>query len=77
VVGMAATPTNRGYWMVAADGGIFTFGDATFHGSLGGIHLDAPITGMASTPSGNGYWLVAADGGMFTFGDAHFYGSGA
>jgi hypothetical protein len=32
-VGMAATPTGKGYWLVAADGGIFTFGDAVFAGS--------------------------------------------
>ena len=27
VVGMAATPDGRGYWLVASDGGVFTFGD--------------------------------------------------
>ena len=26
---MAATPDGNGYWLVASDGGIFTFGDAT------------------------------------------------
>ena len=25
---MAATPDGKGYWLVASDGGIFTFGDA-------------------------------------------------
>jgi hypothetical protein len=30
---MAATPTGKGYWFVAADGGVFTFGDAPFYGS--------------------------------------------
>ena len=30
---MAATPDGRGYWLVAADGGVFTFGDAPFDGS--------------------------------------------
>jgi hypothetical protein len=30
---MAATPTGNGYWLVASDGGIFSFGDAHFHGS--------------------------------------------
>ena len=34
---MAPTPSGNGYWLVASDGGIFTFGDATFHGSTGGI----------------------------------------
>lgn len=28
VVGMAATPDGLGYWVVASDGGIFTFGNA-------------------------------------------------
>ena len=32
VVGMAATGEGGGYWLVAADGGVFTFGDATFSG---------------------------------------------
>ena len=75
VVGMAATPTGQGYWLVASDGGIFTFGDATFYGSTGAIHLNQPIVGMAATPDGAGYWLVASDGGIFTFGDAGYYGS--
>ncbi len=75
VVGMAATPSGNGYWMVASDGGIFTFGDAPFLGSLGALHLNAPIVGIAPTPSGHGYWMVASDGGIFTFGDARFLGS--
>ena len=60
---------------MAADGGVFTFGDAQFYGSTGGEHLDKPVVGMASNPDGNGYWLVAGDGGVFSFGDAHFHGS--
>jgi hypothetical protein len=68
---------NSGYWLVAADGGIFAFGDAGFFGSQGGQPLNKPVVGMASTPDGKGYWLVAADGGIFTFGDAGFFGSQA
>ncbi|HEY5012201.1 MAG TPA: ice-binding family protein [Acidimicrobiia bacterium] len=68
-------PSGNGYWLVASDGGIFKFGDATFHGSTGAMTLNKPIVGMASTPSGNGYWLVATDGGIFSFGDATFHGS--
>jgi N-acetylmuramoyl-L-alanine amidase len=75
LVGMAATPDGKGYWLVAADGGIFTFGDAAFYGSTGAVVLNKPIVGMAATPDGKGYWLVASDGGVFTFGDAAFYGS--
>ena len=65
----------QGYWVAAADGGIFTFGDAGFYGSTGSVRLNQPIVGMAATASGRGYWLVARDGGIFAFGDAGFYGS--
>ena len=75
VVGIAATADGGGYWLVAADGGVFTFGDARFAGSLGNIALNAPVVGIAATADGGGYWLVAADGGVFTFGDAPFAGS--
>src|ERR1700677_3604034 len=61
--------------MMASDAGIFSFGDASFFGSTGAIHLNDPIVGMAATPDGGGYWLVAADGGIFSFGDAGFHGS--
>jgi hypothetical protein len=68
-------PNGGGYWLVASDGGIFTFDDAAFHGSTGNLKLNQPIVGMAATPTGGGYWLVASDGGIFTFSDVSFYGS--
>jgi hypothetical protein len=71
----STTTTGNGYWEVASDGGIFAFGDAKFHGSMGGIPLNKPVVGVAPTPDGNGYWEVASDGGIFAFGDAKFYGS--
>jgi L,D-peptidoglycan transpeptidase YkuD (ErfK/YbiS/YcfS/YnhG family) len=74
-VTVTGTPDGKGYWIAASNGGVFTFGDASFYGSAGTLHLNAPVVGMASTPDGHGYWLVAADGGIFTFGDASFYGS--
>ena len=73
-----ASPPPRptaGYWLAARDGGVFAFGNAAFHGSLGRVRLAASIVGMAPTADGRGYWLVGSDGGVFTFGDAHFYGS--
>ncbi len=70
----AATPTPA-YWLVASDGGIFSFGGAPYYGSTGGTVLNKPIVGMAATPDGGGYWLVASDGGVFSYGDAQFYGS--
>jgi hypothetical protein len=75
IVAMATTPTGRGYWLAARDGGIFAFGDARYRGAMGGRRLTKPIVGMAATPTGQGYWLAAADGGIFAFGDARFKGS--
>jgi hypothetical protein len=65
----------HGFWVAAADGGVFAVGDAGFYGSTGGLVLNKPIVGMAVTPDQGGYWLVASDGGVFAFGDAGFYGS--
>ncbi len=73
-VGVVADPVG-GYWVVADDGGVFSYAGAHFYGSTGGLHLNKPVVGMAATPDGGGYWLMAADGGIFAFGDAHFYGS--
>ena len=72
---MTAAPDGKGYWFVASDGGIFSFGDAPFDGSTGNLHLNQPVVGMTATPDGKGYWFVASDGGIFSFGDAGFAGS--
>jgi peptidoglycan hydrolase-like protein with peptidoglycan-binding domain len=74
LISMAADPDGRGYWLVAADGGIFAY-DAPFFGSTGALTLNAPVVDMAPTPSGRGYWMVATDGGVFAYGDAGFHGS--
>ena len=71
----ADVPGGGGYWLAAADGGVFAFGDARYYGSMAGTHLKAPIVGITATPDGGGYWLVAADGGVFAFGDANYWGS--
>jgi hypothetical protein len=76
-VGLAITADGKGYWLAQAGGGVFSYGDATFFGSLPGVGITpaAPIVGIAATSDGKGYWLVGADGGVFCFGDARFYGS--
>ena len=74
-VGMTPTSDGNGYWLVASDGGIFTYGDANFYGSAGSIRLNQPIIGMSVTADGGGYTLVATDGGVFNYGDSQFYGS--
>jgi hypothetical protein len=69
------SPAAHGYWLVGGDGGIFTFGSASFQGSTGSLKLSRPVVGITPTTSRQGYWLDAADGGIFAFGDAGFYGS--
>ncbi len=71
----SASSTGQGYWLAAADGGVFTAGNAGFYGSLGSLPLVGPVVAIAPTPDGKGYWLAAMDGGVFSFGDAQFYGS--
>ena len=75
VAGDHFTYAPPGYWLVASDGGIFSFGRAGFAGSTGGMHLNQPVVGMAPSSDDGGYWMVASDGGIFSFGDAAFHGS--
>ncbi len=75
--GSAQNPAGEGYWVATSDGGVFTYGNAKFYGSMAGKKLRAPITDIVPSPTGQGYWLVAEDGGVFTFGDATFFGSPA
>jgi DNA-binding beta-propeller fold protein YncE len=44
---LVAPPPANGYWLVGADGGVFSFGDARFFGSMGGKRLAAPVVGMS------------------------------
>ena len=50
VIGMTATPDGGGYWLVASDGGVFNYGDASFMGSLGSVKLVAPIVATTGQP---------------------------
>jgi hypothetical protein len=67
---------DMGYRLVAADGGVFTFGNAPFFGSTGDVRLNQPIVGMSSLSPAGAYRFVARDGGIFNFGPgATFHGS--
>jgi hypothetical protein len=72
---LADVYTATGYWEVAADGRVFSFG-AGFDGSIS-AKLNQPIVGMARTSNAGGYWFAARDGGVFAFGNAAFHGSAA
>ena len=60
---------------MARDGGVFTYGDGVFHGSVPalGIHV-TDIVGMTVDTATGGYWLVGSDGGVYAF-DSPFDGS--
>ena len=73
-VAIVSTHDGAGYWIAAASGAVFGFGDAHSYGSMTGQTLNAPIVTMAATPDGAGYWLVASDGGVFTLRRRHLLG---
>ncbi len=64
-----------GYWLVAKDGGIFTFGNASFQGASGNNAVPPTIVSMTRTPDNGGYWLVTPKGQVVTYGDAAELGS--
>jgi len=79
LVGIAPTPSGEGYWITAADGGVFAYGDARWLGSVpqvlpAGVRLAEPVVDAVPT-TGTGYWLIASDGGVFAYGDAPWFGS--
>ncbi len=39
----AVSRPSSGYWLTAADGGVFTFGSIPFLGSVGGMKLNSPV----------------------------------
>jgi hypothetical protein len=48
---MAATPTGNGYWLIASDGGLFTFGDAPIFPRRQELPAGVPVVGMALGPA--------------------------
>ncbi|MBW3613778.1 MAG: CAP domain-containing protein [Actinobacteria bacterium] len=75
VAGMAAP--SGGYQLIAADGGVFSFGGAQFAGSGAELGLNEPVVGGANTKTGDGYMLFGRRGGVFAFGSVAFRGSGS
>ena len=72
ILAIARTPDGNGYWLVAADGGVFSYGDAGFYGSLSSKGVtSSSVVAMAATPDGKGYWLIDSSGDVWAFGDAN------
>lgn len=72
-IGQAAL--EEGYWLLASDGGIFTFGHAHFWGSAPASGETGTFTAIAGSPDGRGYWLVTSAGKVDAFGSAESHGS--
>ncbi len=75
---MVPSHDDNGYFMVAADGGIFAFGDAKFEGScydIGGCTQNGIPVAVMPDATGNGYWVVSALGSVYGFGDASYLGA--
>ena len=76
IVGMVPSNDDRGYFMVASDGGVFAFGDAHFAGSCPGIGgCSGSAVAVMPDHSGDGYWVVTTTGSVYTFGDAPYFGA--
>jgi hypothetical protein len=76
IVGMVPSADGGGYFMVAADGGVFAFGDAKFEGSCPSIGgCSGAAVAVMPDATGDGYWLVTSTGGVYAFGDAASYGA--
>jgi hypothetical protein len=68
-----AKTTTTGYWVLARNASLYSFGDSPFLGGPG--EVPAPVVSMAATRTGQGYWILSATGKLTAFGDATFYGS--
>jgi len=70
IVDMAPTPDGLGYWLLAADGTVYSFGDATYAGSAPVPAGGDPAEKIVPGPSSGGYWVVDQDGTATPLGDA-------
>ncbi len=68
IVGMAATPDGRGYWLVGSDGGVFTFGDAPYRGSAVTPNASGGASSVGVMAVGSGYWVPNNLGGVASLG---------
>ncbi len=73
ILGIEPDPAGDGYWLVGDDGGVFSYGNSWYYGSLGG-EFSHEVTMIARTQSGAGYWLCRTNGNVYTFGDAIYSG---
>jgi hypothetical protein len=68
IVAIAGMPAGDGYVIASKTGGVFAFGNATYHGNPD--NLTNPVVDIALTASGRGYHIVTSNGTVHSYGDA-------
>ena len=66
----SASSSSSGYWLSAADGGVFAFGAPFLGSATQRCHLEC--FGLGAAPGGQGYWVVDSSDPEVT----HLYGFG-
>ena len=69
VVGIAATPDGRGYFVLTPSGRVIASGSARNFGSVA-VPSGSSVAGIAATADGNGYWIAFTNGRVVGLGDA-------
>lgn len=64
IVSIAYTPGSKGYWMAAADGGVFAYGNAVFSGSVTVPTPPASVTNCRAPGVANNAFPCAASTGV-------------
>ncbi|HET6966438.1 MAG TPA: NlpC/P60 family protein [Acidimicrobiales bacterium] len=73
--GPTATTPVDGYWVVTANGGVFTHGNLAFYGSAKAGTPGGDTVALVPTTDGKGYWMASAKGQVQAYGDAVDFGS--
>ncbi len=69
-IAITAAQDADSYWVVAADGAVFSFGNAPYFGSLPEKGIRAKAADIAGRPGGGGYWVLGENGTVYPFGAA-------
>ena len=70
--------SGSGYWMVAADGRVYSFGGASFLGSpRQSMATGQQAVDLEPTPSNAGYWIADSAGNVYGYGNAPYRGGAA
>jgi hypothetical protein len=73
--GFTTASSASGYWMVASDGRVYSFGGAQFLGSARrSLAAGQTAVDLEPTPSNAGYWIVDAAGNVYGYGNAGYLG---